>query len=54
MRTPRFDLFFEQHIGFGVRWQVNGAYPLYLSLSLPLITMTIGLGAPRGGEVDHA
>jgi len=39
----RFDVFFEKHIGIGLRWR-SGVYKLELSLSLPFITITYGFG----------
>ena len=39
----RFSLFFEKHIGIGLRWD-RWRYDLELSLALPFITLTIGLG----------
>jgi len=46
MGNKRFDLFFERHIGIGLRWD-NGQYPLHLSFSIPFLTLTIGIGAKR-------
>lgn len=47
METPRrFDLFYEPHIGFGVRWR-SLLFDLELSIAFPLITVTIGLGRRR-------
>lgn len=40
----RFSLFFEKHIGFGVRWS-KWRYPLEVSVSLPFVTMTFGFGS---------
>lgn len=39
----RFSLFFEKHIGIGLRWD-RWRYSLELSLALPFATMTLGLG----------
>ena len=44
MGCKRFDCFFEQHIGFGVRWQTNCGYPLVLSVATIFVTFTIGFG----------
>lgn len=46
VEQPRFDIFFEWHIGFGVRWR-SGAYPLELSIAIPFITVVIGVGSRR-------
>lgn len=42
----RFDIFFERHIGIGLRWD-NLLYPLELSLALPFVTVTLGIGKAR-------
>lgn len=42
----RFDCFFEKHIGFGIRWD-KWKYPVHLSIALPFVTITIGLGKVR-------
>lgn len=44
MGSKRFDLFFERHIGIGLRWDRHGGYPLTLSLALPFVTITVGIG----------
>jgi len=44
MYTSRFDLFFENHIGFGIRWEINDSFPFHLSIFLPFVTITIGFG----------
>jgi len=43
MGRQRFDIFFEKHFGFGIRWD-TGIYQLDLSISFPFFTITIGLG----------
>ncbi len=47
MQRKRFQMFFEKHIGLGVRWQFNFIYALELSVSLPFLTFTLGLGAEQ-------
>lgn len=46
MNNKRFDIIFEKHIGFGIRWD-NYQYPFQLSIALPFITVTIGVGKAR-------
>lgn len=43
MEIPRFDIFFERHIGLGIRWDSCG-YALRLSFAFPFVTITVGLG----------
>ena len=43
----RFDIFFEKHIGLGVRWD-SFEYPLHVSIAFPFFTITIGFGKERG------
>lgn len=43
MGKRRFDIFFEKHIGFGVRWQ-SWSYDIDLSIAFPFFTITLGLG----------
>ncbi len=43
MGNKRFDIFFEKHIGLGIRWDDWG-FPIYLSISIPFLTITIGIG----------
>lgn len=49
----RFSLFFEKHIGIGLRWD-RWRYQLELSLALPFVTMTFGIGrcllAPKADQ----
>ncbi len=40
----RFAIFFERHIGFGVRWSSFGAYRFELSIAIPFVTINIGIG----------
>jgi len=46
MHTKRFDIIFEKHIGFGIRWD-NNWYPLQLSFAFPFITLIIGFGKEK-------
>jgi hypothetical protein len=39
----RFDIFFEKHIGIGLRWD-NHYFALHLSFSIPFLTFTVGIG----------
>ncbi len=41
---PRFDIFRENHIGFGVRWKTGFGYPVLLSFAFPFFTITVGIG----------
>lgn len=43
MSNRRFDIFFERHIGVGVRWD-SFLYPVHLSIAVPFVTLTIGFG----------
>ena len=43
MGRSRFDIFFEKHVGFGIRWD-NFKYWLDLSIALPFVTINIGIG----------
>ena len=43
----RFDVFFEKHIGVGIRWQTDFAFPFELSVSIPFVTFAIGFGKAR-------
>jgi len=45
-KSRRFDVFFERHIGFGVRWD-SMLFPWHLSIALPFVTFTIGFGSYR-------
>jgi hypothetical protein len=44
MGHKRFEMFFERHIGIGLRWDHAG-FPLHLSLALPFVTVTVGIGS---------
>jgi len=39
----RFDIFFEKHIGFGIRWD-NYADELTISIAIPFVTFTAVVG----------
>lgn len=43
-KRKRLDIFFEQHIGVGVRWATGWGYQLVISIALPFVTFAIGLG----------
>lgn len=47
-QVKRFTMFFEQHIGIGVRWTTNWHYQLEISIALPFVTFVIGLGEQVG------
>jgi hypothetical protein len=42
-KSRRLDIFWEKHIGFGVRWR-QWKYWLDLSFAFPFFTITVGLG----------
>ena len=42
-KNKRFDIFFERHFGFGIRWG-QLAYKLDLSIAFPFVTITFGIG----------
>jgi len=42
----RFEMMFERHIGIGIRWESKLWFQLHLSIALPFVTFTIGIG-PR-------
>lgn len=46
MGKKRFDIFFEKHFGFGIRWD-NFSYTLDLSIAFPFFTIVIGLGKEK-------
>jgi hypothetical protein len=46
MGNKRFDIFFEKHFGFGIRWDTH-LYDLQLSIAFPFFTITIGLGKDK-------
>lgn len=43
-KLPRFDLYFENHIGLGIRWRRNVAFPLEVSIGIPFVSCIIGIG----------
>jgi hypothetical protein len=49
MTTKRFDWFFDKHFGIGIRWD-NWLYPLHLSIALPFVTFTAGIGKLRKSD----
>lgn len=46
MGKKRFDIFFEKHIGLGIRWD-RFLYAFDLSISIMCITITIGFGEEK-------
>jgi len=42
----RFDIFCERHFGVGLRWEFDYGFWLAVSLALPFVTITVGIG-PR-------
>jgi len=40
----RFDIFFERHLGLGIRWQTGFGFPFVLSVAFPFWTVTVGFG----------
>lgn len=48
MGSKRFDWFFENHLGIGVRWD-SLQFPLHVSVAIPFVTFTIGFGRYRSG-----
>lgn len=51
MGIKRFDLFFEQHIGLGIRWR-RWNYPFELSISVMCVTVVIGFGRALGSKIQ--
>lgn len=45
-KPKRFDIFRDNHIGFGIRWD-DWDYALRLSFAFPFFSITIGLGKER-------
>jgi len=43
MGAKRFNIFFDKHIGFGIRWE-TWIYPLEISIAFPFFTITYGFG----------
>jgi hypothetical protein len=40
----RFDVFFEKHLGLGIRWMMDdGTFWCYLSVSIMFVTINIGI-----------
>lgn len=46
-KMKRFDIFFDQHIGVGLRWKIDWYYPLMISIALPFVTIVLGIGKGR-------
>jgi hypothetical protein len=46
MNRKRFDIFFERHLGIGIRW-CSDLYQLEISLAIPFVTFVIGLGREK-------
>lgn len=46
MGNKRFDIFFDKHFGFGIRWDTR-LYDLYLSIAFPFFAITIGFGKDK-------
>lgn len=44
MERKRFDVFFEKHIGLGIRWNRGGCYAFEMSFAFPFLTFMIGFG----------
>lgn len=44
MGGKRFDIFLDAHIGFGIRWMRHSYYPVVISIAVPFVTATFGLG----------
>jgi hypothetical protein len=40
----RIEFFIENHIGFGIRWEKDIYYPWQISLSVMMLTVSVGLG----------
>lgn len=47
MGSKRFSVFFERHIGLGLRWQSDCMFPFELSLAFMCVTINIGFGKAR-------
>ena len=45
-KPPLFDLFFDKHIGIGIRWTSYAGMTL-ISLSIPFITLQLNIGTYR-------
>lgn len=46
MGSKRFDIFYEKHFGFGIRWE-SISYALDLSIAFPFFTIILGIGNKR-------
>lgn len=46
MGNKRFDIFFDKHIGIGIRWN-SDFYDFHLSIALIMFTITIGFGKDK-------
>lgn len=48
MNNQRFDIYFDRHIGFGIRWDTDFTrYTIELSISIPFLTVTISFGKDK-------
>jgi hypothetical protein len=45
-KPPLFDIFFDKHIGIGIRW-MRYANMFLISISIPGITLQINMGTYR-------
>jgi len=50
--AKRFDIFYDRHIGFGIRWD-NFSYQFELSIALIFFTVNIGFGRLKPNEFDE-
>lgn len=50
-KNKRFDIFFEKHIGFGIRWD-DYYYSFHLSIAMPFITINIGIGEDKIPDIS--
>ena len=46
MDSKRFDIFFDKHIGIGIRWD-SFKYALEISIALIMFTVVIGIGEEK-------
>jgi len=44
--VDRFEIFFEKHIGVGIRWSTD-FFAFHLSIAIPFVTVTIGFGQTK-------
>jgi hypothetical protein len=42
--ASRFEIFKDNHFGFGIRWERDYPYEFNISIALILFTFTIGFG----------